>query len=500
MSLDWSDLLDEGALADLLSEEYARFAGPVCEALAVFLGGLPDAAQRDVLAAQAALPGGTDAAQRLGAVAQQCPVLHKLGQTLARDRRLDSTLRRELCKLEAMPPTVPVDTLRGVLDEELGSLEGHGIRLDPAPVGQASVAVVVGYEDGERRGVFKILKPGIRERLELELELLARVGLHLDERCAELGIPKLRYEDAFRQIERKLRDEVHLDVEQRNLALAARHYAPLTSVQVPALYEHCTPRVTAMERVTGRKITEHGLVSAHARERLAAILATALLARPVLSTRDDALFHGDPHAGNLLLTREGRVAMLDWSLAGTLRHEEREAIVHLLLSAMMLDEQRVCESLATFDERRKPGPGALANVVGRHLQRLRQGRLPSLDWFVSLMDDAVERAGMRARADLMLFRKSLHVLDGLMTELETVWRPTDRAIAFEFVRQLATEWPRRWLSAPDSRDFSSRLSNADLARLMLGVYPAVGRFWTQRTLEAFSDVPPHGAAGACKGF
>ena len=78
-----------------------------------------------------------------------------------------------------------------IVARELGPLERLGIRLVPPAIAEASVAVVIPFdarpqEDGhncKRRGVFKVLKPGIEERLDLELDLLGRVGSHLDERC-----------------------------------------------------------------------------------------------------------------------------------------------------------------------------------------------------------------------------------------------------------------------------------------------------------------------------
>ncbi len=174
--MDWSELIDETAIRVLLSDAITHFARPIREALVIFLSGLPAAGQRELLSTQAALPSAATTTQRLGALVQQCPVLHKLGQALARDRRLDPVLRRELSKLEALSPRVPVVALRRALRHELGDLDRLGIVLEPTAIAEASVAVVIGYRDRDANGVFKILKPGIDKRLDLELALLAEVG------------------------------------------------------------------------------------------------------------------------------------------------------------------------------------------------------------------------------------------------------------------------------------------------------------------------------------
>jgi ubiquinone biosynthesis protein len=148
--------------------------------------------------------------------------------------------------------------LRSLLARELGPLGRLGVTLTPHALAEASVAVVIPVrEKGSvgRDGVFKILKPGIEERLEQELALIERVGAYLDEKCEELGIPRLDYQETFEALADKLRQEVRLDLEQRHLAIAHSHLSE-PRVQSPALFDFCSPRVTAMERMCGQKIMQ----------------------------------------------------------------------------------------------------------------------------------------------------------------------------------------------------------------------------------------------------
>ncbi len=134
------------------------------------------------------------------------------------------------------------------------------------------MAVVVPFRQDNRSGgdepvcgVFKVLKPGIEQQLERELNLLQRVGEHLDQRCEELQIPQLDYEESFQQAREKLLDEVQLEHEQRHLVEAKKFFADEPRVQIPELLEHCTSRVTAMERLSGGKVTDHALDIARGR-------------------------------------------------------------------------------------------------------------------------------------------------------------------------------------------------------------------------------------------
>jgi ubiquinone biosynthesis protein len=482
--LDWGFLIGESALASVLPDRYARYLRPLSGALAVFLGGLPEARQAAILAEQASLSLDASMAQRLALLARSCPALHKLGQLLARDRRLPPELRHYLQELESLPPTIPVEVIKAVLTRELGPLERLGVTLLPPALAEASVAVVIPYRQAgapgarrPRQGVFKVLKPGVEERLQEDLGLLVRVGAHLDERCAEFGIPSLDYQELFQQIRETLRHEVRLDQEQIHLAQARVTYAAEPRVLVPALFEHCTPRVTAMEQVTGVKVTEHGLRSPDARNRLAGLVVEALIATPIFSRSAQALFHGDPHAGNLFLTADGRLALLDWSLAGTLGERERSAFVHVMLGALTFDADRIVVALAGLAERGCIDQPALESTVRSWLGRIRQGRCPGFLWLIGLFDDAVQTAGLRAGANVMLFRKTLHTLEGVLADIGAADDRIETVLLGQFLACLADEYPQRWLSPPTCRAFATRLSNADLAEAILGWPWTLTRFW-----------------------
>jgi ubiquinone biosynthesis protein len=481
--LDWGFLIGESVLASVLPDEYARFRRPLSGALSVFLGGLPGARQATILAEQATLPSDASASRRLAVLARSCPALHKLGQVLARDRRLPPELRRHLQELEALPPSVPLATIEAILTRVLGSLDRLGLTLLPPALAEASVAVVIPFQHDRapsdrvaRQGVFKVLKPGVQERLEQELELLDRVGEHLDERCSEFGIPPVDYQESFQQVREKLRHEVRLDLEQRHLTQARAAYAAEPRVVVPALLEHCTARVTAMERVNGGKVTEHGLACPGDRRRLADLVVEALIAQPIFSRAGQALFHGDPHAGNLVFTRDRRLAILDWSLIGVLGERERIAFAQLALGAVTFDEERLVTALVGLSEWGGIDRPALASVARSWLGRIRQGRFPGFTQMMGLLDEAVQAARLRVGADLLLFRKTLHTLEGVVADIGAGDR-LDTVLLGQFLGHLAAEYPQRWLRLPGSRAFATRLSNADLAEAVLGWPWAVARFW-----------------------
>ena len=366
----WDCLGGETAIALVVPDAYAAYRQPIAAALQFFRREPARSAGRAILGEQLSLDPTAGPAERLMVLARACPVLHKLGQVLARDRRLDPGVRGQLQRLESMPPRVPIQVLRDQIEHDLGPLHRLGLSLEPEALAEASVAVVVpfSYRDGADkgarlgRGVFKVIKPGVDERLGQDLALLEDVGAFLDERCALFGIPPLDYRDVFAQVRTLLGEEVRLDHEQRHLAAAQAAYAGLeATVQVPRLLPWSSPRVTAMERIDGRKVTDARGKPVIDGRRSGAPDRRVADRSPALVDRARALFHADPHAGNLLVTRDGRLAILDWSLVGTLGTSERMAIGQVMLGALTLDARRILGALRGLGWRNGPataGPGA----------------------------------------------------------------------------------------------------------------------------------------------
>ncbi len=457
----------DAILASAVPQAYATYRQPLAAAIGFFINHLSPERASAIVADQFALPGDTSDADRLLALARRSPVLHKLGQILARDRRLDAQLRRTLQHLESMTSSVPVERLRGQIEREAGDVDGAGIVLDPVALAEASVAVVIGFTWRGERGVFKLLKPGVEQELDEELEILDPLGAFLDERCDSLGLPPVDYRETLAQVRQLLAHEVRLDFERGHLFEAGRALAAIPGVHVPRLLPFQSRRLLAMERIDGRKVTEVGNLPMNVRRRLARSVVEALIAAPVWSGASRALFHSDPHAGNLMIDREGRLVPLDWCLASHLDLVARAAIARVLVGALARDTGAILaaiESLAI----RPVDRGSLRTVVERHVRALAPLEPPGLAWSMGMLDEAVTLAGLRIGAPLLAFRKALLTLDGVLSDVAPDFS-LDRALIASFLPRLVAEWPWRAVLAPESRLLPTRITNADLARLAVAL-------------------------------
>jgi ubiquinone biosynthesis protein len=486
--LDWKTLcrsLDSGAL---VPEQFAAYRQPVADALSCFLENLSVDRQAEILADQIALPATSPVGVRLVSIARHSPILQKLGQLLARDRRLTIELRRLLQGLESAEPTISGTEVRAMIQRELGDLNELGVSLAEEPIAEASMAVVIPFQfqgsDLTHRGVFKLLKPNIQQYLAEESKLLTRVGLFLDERCEHYGIPRIDYEGLFAQVRELLSNEVDLRSEQQHMREARETYANSSEIVVPELFPFCTARVTAMQRVDGQKITQLTDESATVRRRIARRLIDALVARPIWSAPQSTLFHADPHAGNLLLTDDHKLAILDWGLVGRLTKQQRVCVSQLMIGAITLDASLITRCITALSDNELDRQ-ALAEVVDDALHSVRWGQFPGIGWLTSLMDDAVTRANASFPADLLLFRKALLILDGVIADISEDCT-TDNVLAVSFAIQLGIGWRDRLVSSPFTRRANTHLSNFDLVKLLGSGPKTAVRYWTGLFRDLFN--------------
>jgi ubiquinone biosynthesis protein len=456
-------------LAAIVPDCYQEFRTIVADGLTFFLRQLPASRLAEVFEQQAQLPADADLPRRLVVFLHACPALHKIGQVLARNRHLDPELRRHLQELEKLEPCTPMAELRPILDRELApAIERYCIRIAERALAEGSVAVVVPLtwsnsnctgNSPVNQGVAKLLKPGIAEKLDEDLEILGRLASYLDERQAAYHLPPLAYRELLDEVAELLSHEVQLANEQKYLRQAADQYASQPDVHIPRLLPFCTDAVTAMERVYGHQLTDPLAASAWQRPEQFRATVRALLSTVFFSRQESVLFHGDPHGGNLMVTRDGRLAIIDWSLAGHLTANDQVQMAQILVGAWARDAVRIKSAIADLTD--SLGPWPLVDVA---LAKLTQYSQPGFSWAIDLLDD-LAHAGVRFPPRLLLFRKAFLTLQGVLADL-CPHRSLETTLMADAMSHFAWEWPLRWCKPPNDRDYATHVSNADLMHVM----------------------------------
>ena len=399
----------------------------VADALQFFFSRLSDARLAVKIAGQIEMPPDTPPEQRLLLLISKMPGLQKIGQVLARNRRLAPALRRELTRLENGMSDVSAEEVRGRIEAELGGrLAEYQVEFDAGILSEASVSAVMRFTwnnpNREReRGVFKVLKPYVPDCFAEDMALLQALGNYLAAGGREYGFALRDIDEMITEVRLLLDHELDFTREQATLAEAARTYRSTLGVRVPRVIPPLsTPRITAMTEETGVKVTDAFRHSPIRRSRIAGQIVEALIAVPLFSGRKASTFHADPHAGNLLYDEPNReLIVLDWALAESLSLEARRLLVMLAVMTVLQNPDGVREAVRGL---RRAGPGGRA--AGRIIDRavdgffaaLPPGRTPGVLDAMHLLDE-IALQGIHFDAPLFLFRKSLLTLDSVLEDV-----------------------------------------------------------------------------------
>jgi ubiquinone biosynthesis protein len=251
----------------------------------------------------------------------------KLGQLLSsRPDLLPDLYVEELSRLVDEVPPVPFAEIDAVIQADLGP--GVFASVDPEPLATASIAQThrALLETG-REVVVKVRRPGVVEQVDLDLALLRTTARLLAGHSETAQL--LQLEALADELEVHLRAELDFEEEAHNTELIARLVADYELVLVPEVIRpYVTERVLVLEYVDGRKVEPgHGLAPERAHE-----LARQFFSAYVFQVVVEGVYHADPHTGNILLTEDGRLALLDFGLLGRLDDDTRRGLSLLLLA------------------------------------------------------------------------------------------------------------------------------------------------------------------------
>jgi predicted unusual protein kinase regulating ubiquinone biosynthesis (AarF/ABC1/UbiB family) len=158
-----------------------------------------------------------------------------------------------------------------------------------------------------------------------------------------------------------------------------------------------------------------------------------------------------------------------------LTKEQRVDLVQIVLGGITLNETRICRAVSRLG-RTQPDESRLRDGVSAALREVRQGCLPGFDWSQRLLDGIAASTSIGFPENLMLFRKALLTLSGVVTDITTDCS-LDRVMRNQGLRQFSAEWSSRLLADPASRAFGTHVSNVELLQLM-GSWPGtVNAYW-----------------------
>ena len=395
------------------------------------------------------------------------PTFIKLGQLLStRGDLLPPQYLEALARLQDNVDPFPYEDVERIVQEELGvRLSKAFEQFDREPLAAASLGQVHrAVLRGGREVAVKVQRPNIRDRVLKDLDALDEVAAMLERFSAAtraMDAPKVL--DEFR---RTILQELDYREEARNLVALAHQLRDYQNIVIPLpVDDYTTTRVLTMDFIAGTKITRVSPVEWT--EVNGAELAEDLFRAYLQQILVDGVFHADPHPGNVMLTPDRRLALVDLGMVGRLSATLQEQLFRMMLAISDGRGDEAASVIISLGEKRDDFDEmqmrrVIADLVARNhklsAKELNVGRV-MLD-----MARTGNQNGLRLPPELALLGKALLNLD----EIGRVLNP-DFDVNASMQRNATALMRRRMLkSASPANMFASMLEVRDFAERLPG--------------------------------
>ncbi|AIQ65969.1 ABC transporter [Paenibacillus stellifer] len=349
------------------------------------------------------------------------PTFVKLGQLAStRSDLLPEPIIQELVKLQDHVPPFPPDTARHILEQELGlTLEEVFESFEADPLAAASIGQVHrGVLHGGQAVAIKIQRPGVTRIMTRDLEILRDLAALAERRMAwarQYGIYRMTEE-----FSRSLLSELDYTQEGRNAERIAQQLADNKSVYIPAIYwEYSSSRVLTMEYVQGitlnrrEALLSQGISLKDTAERLVDMMLRQIFI--------DGFFHADPHPGNVMVTREGKIALIDFGMVGRLNEETKDHLSSLIIALMRRNTDAMVRAILRLGVVPEE---ANRSEIYEDVDRLREDYYDvpfsqvSIGRALNDLFAVAQRHHLVVPAELTLLGKTMLTLEGVVTDLD----------------------------------------------------------------------------------
>jgi ubiquinone biosynthesis protein len=364
----------------------------------------------------------------------------KFGQLLsARTDLVPATIALELSSLQDDVTPLPAPAVLEVIDRELGMpADELFTEFDQRPVAAASIAQVhrARLRDGAE-AVVKVQRPEIERLVERDLDILHRLACTVEERAPwARRIGAVALADGFAA---NLSEELDFRIEAQNMATIAAYDGTL---RTPHVYRALsTRRVLVEEWIDGRPLRQA--------QRDLAPLERKLLARSLLEGLlgqifEFGVFHADPHAGNVLVDRDGRVVLLDFGSVGRLDRLQQPALAQALAAIARRRPTLLRDALVELSTSTEVVDiDGLERALARFFaQRLGPGMEPGADILNDLLA-VVVRFGLALDPQLAGVFRALATLEGTLRLIDPTFSVVEEARRYAEARKLGLPRPEQ---------------------------------------------------------
>ena len=406
-----------------------------------------------------------DARQLADDLESMGPTFVKLGQLLStRADLLPPAYLEALSRLQDDVEPVPFEAIERTVTEEIGARMSKAFQsFESTPAASASLGQVhYAVLRNGRPVAVKVQRPDVRKQVIEDMEVIEELADFVD-RHTEVG-RRYAFTGMVEEFRRSIMAELDYQLEATNLRVLGANLAGFDLIVVPQpIGDYSTSRVLTMDLIDGRNVGSLGplaLQEVDGRE-LVAQLFDCYLDQILV----DGFFHADPHPGNLLLTSDGRLALVDLGMVGRVSPQLQDVLIKLLVAVSDGNGVEAANVMAGLGKERETGdPDRFEHEVALVVQSNQATGVSQLECgrVVGELARIAGECGLRPPVELTMLSKTLLNLDQVAALLDPDFDPNEaiREHVGEIVRKkmLASASPANLLAAAmDAKEFVERL-------------------------------------------
>ncbi len=354
------------------------------------------------------------------------PTFVKIGQVLAsRPDLLPPPYLKALARLQDEVKPFSFEEAEQIVLTELGVRISKAFsRFDPEPIAAASLGQVhrAALRDG-RPVVVKVQRPDIRRQIADDFEVLTEIAAFMDEHT-EIG-RRHRFKVVVEEFRATIQQELNYEREAQNMIAVGKNLAEFKLIQVPQpVLDYSTRSVLTMDYIDGQKITALGHMAQL--DLKGAPLAEELFRAYLKQVLVDGLFHADPHPGNVFVTSDGRIALLDLGMVGHTAPAMQEHMLKVLVAVSEGKGEEAADAVVRMSEKTEAfDHHEFRRQIGHMVASTKNQGLKELNIGRSLMDVSrfARDNGLFVPSELTLLGKTLLQLDQVGRILDPEFDP-----------------------------------------------------------------------------
>lgn len=349
------------------------------------------------------------------------PTFIKAGQVLSsRPDLLPAVYIAELEKLQDKVVEFDHETAKRTVEDELGRpLAEVFSDFSEAPIASASLSQVhkATLMTGEEVAV-KIRRPGIEKMIEQDIRIFHDIASIL-QRSQAIG----KYYDFVGTVdgfERIIHEELEFRLEASNIERVKKSLTSFKHITLPEVYlDYSTQKVLTLEFVDGIHITAIDEWGSDEIDKK--VIANELFRAYIKQIIEDGFFHADPHPGNILVTREGMVYLIDLGMVGRLDGNLQSQIARILIDLVDQNSDGVTETVmylgvrseeTNFDQLSRDIGNLTTRYYGRAIEAI--GLSDVLNGLVAV----ITRNHIKVPSNFALLAKTVVLVDGIVRRLD----------------------------------------------------------------------------------